>query len=76
MVPWGNRPVTPAALARAVILHDADWAVFDDSAGLGRHWDPPFVVAPAVEWFRTHPEWHAVPADGVTSGLLFARARR
>ena len=76
VVPWGNRPVTPAALARAVILHDADWAVFDDSAGLGRHWDPPFVVAPAVEWFRTHPEWHAVPADGVTSGLLFARARR
>lgn len=75
VVPWGNRPLSPAALARAVIRHDVEWVVFDDATEVGRHWDPAFVVTPAVEWFRANPEWRAVADDGLTSGLLFTRAR-
>ncbi|PKO16235.1 hypothetical protein CVU37_11470 [candidate division BRC1 bacterium HGW-BRC1-1] len=76
VIPWGNAAITTATLAHMVIESDVDYAFFESTTRVSRHWDPEFVVSPAAEWFRETAGWQQVPVDGVTTGALFRRAQR
>ncbi len=76
VIPWGNADITTATLAHKVIERGVDYAFFESTTRVSRHWDPEFVVSPAAEWFRETAGWQQVPVDGVTTGALFRRAQR